>query len=501
MTDRHVTMAPRRLANLTLVTKHFGPDADFSRATTPVPNYSHPRPDSRLACVHARPERLVGRSSIGSDSSPPGMVSDEDEDYASGDDEDHQYHLSQSRLFDSFWQEGPVEPTRYPALLESPVSHHRFDKFPVAEPKLHDHDVLESPRSVRLAQDSWPLRPSTALSTTRPAPRYSLFPQAQKAPRQALPPLRVVSPSPFLPPIATTSELSLPFFSPSESPVTPEVSPSAAAPPPRGMSFSKPCPFSPLLSPTESLPAPTSLAPSPPTTRRFLPWESSSTEDDSLMTRSVPASPFWPEHSRHHSIPRLPFQTTRPASAGLPQDSLQYASFPLPPVRGRSATCLASSRAPTYLSTTNHVSAPASAAPSPLCSSFRPPLTTGMGAGSFPGEDLRSYFDLDSDDEASDNKSNKGSSSKFTLKSIVRNLQHKRSVSDVRRKAKSSEDAKEHVRRTRAATSAAESSSPLRKVSGPSPLTLADLDLPPPPADERVLKKQGSFAFLLGRLG
>lgn len=146
------------------------------------------------------------------------------------------------------------------------------------------------------------------------------------------------------------------------------------------------------------------------------------------------------------------------------------------------------------------ISAPTSAAPSPLCSSFSPPTTSGTGAGRVPGEDLRSYFDLDSDDETSD-KRNKGSSSKFTLKRIVRNLQHKRSSSDFRRKAKGSEDSKEHGKRTRAATSAADSSSPLRTVSGPEPTTLADLDLPLPPVGEKGVKKQGSFAFLLGRLG
>ncbi|KLU83442.1 hypothetical protein MAPG_02502 [Magnaporthiopsis poae ATCC 64411] len=500
MADRHVTTAPRRLASLTLVTKHFGPDAELSRATTPVPNYSHPRPDSRLGYVHTRPERLFGRSSVGSDSCPPGMVSDEDEDYASGDDDDHQYHLSQSRLFDSFWQEGPFEPTRYPALLESPVSHHRFDKSPAAEPRLYDHDVLDAPRSSRLAEDSWPLRPSTAFSTTRPAAKYSLFPQMQKAPRQPLPPVRALSPSPFLPPIAPTQELRLSLFGPSEGTGTSESSQAATPPPSRGMPISAPCPPSPLLSPIESLPVPTRPAPSPPITRRFVPWESSSSEHGPLTTRSAPASPFWPEHSRHHSIPYRPFQPTRPASAGLPQTSQQYYSFPLPPVRGRSATCMDSLRVPAYLSTVP-MSAPTSAAPSPLCSSFSPPTASGAVAGGLPGEDLRSYFDVDSDDESSD-KSNKGSSSKFTLKRIVRNLQHKRSSSDFRRKAKGSEDPKEHGKRTRAATSAGDSSSsPLRTVSGPEPPALADSDLPLPPVGEKGVKKQGSFAFLLGRLG
>lgn len=351
----------RGLANLTLVTKHFGDAPSLERThvllqrpvTPGVPNYSRPASMKTTSYVHPRNDRGgVGRSSVGSDSTPPDMVADEDGDDPASGDEDHQYHLHQSRLFDSFWQEGPFENMPYPALLESPSAPRRPEtEISAPAPKADD---APDPEGAQLnhVDSAWPLR-GKSVSNAKAPPRYSLFPRETptissrpgSSRSSARPPLAPRSSSlshhpssqaPFLPPIASTSTLYLPLFSSSRSPSPVNGNRLVPSPPP----------ISPL-------------------NRQGQIWDTSSRPYGSA-SYSLPPTPqvAVQQHFRNHSLQ-------------LPETQLPY-----PLTRGRSATCVPSYTsgisAPTQYNTVFSAgpssgisSAVTSSAPSPLGTNFR----------------------------------------------------------------------------------------------------------------------------------
>ncbi|TLD06941.1 hypothetical protein PgNI_10345 [Pyricularia grisea] len=352
----------RGLANLTLVTKHFGDAPSLERThvllqrpvTPGVPNYSRPASMRTTSYVHPRNDRGgVGRSSVGSDSTPPDMVADEDGDDPASGDEDHQYHLHQSRLFDSFWQEGPFENMPYPALLESPSAPRRSENENSTPAPKEDEGPDPEGAQLNHVDSAWPLR-GKSVSNAKAPPRYSLFPRETPsissrpgssrssarpplAPRTSSLSYHPSSQAPLLPPIASTSTLYLPLFSSSESPSP--VSGNSLVP--------SPPPISPL-------------------NRHGQIWDTKSSSPYGSASYSLPATPqvAVQQHFRNHSLQ-------------LPDTQLPY-----PLTRGRSATCVPSYTsqlsAPTQPTTVFSArsssgisSAVTSSAPSPLGTNFR----------------------------------------------------------------------------------------------------------------------------------
>lgn len=312
----------RGLANLTLVTRHFGDNSSLQPPPMPlhrttargVPNYSRSRAIRKAIYVHPRNDRGgVGRSSVGSDSTPPDMVADEEEEDPASGDEDHQYHLHQSKLFDSFWQEGPFENMPYPALLESPSAPRRIECNPDDD---DDNDDDTEPNAAAAAaaaaavqldhsENAWPLQ-GKSINTARASPRYSLFPREPPTPlgrpdsslslaRPSLAPrsasLNHCAPShaPFLPPLASTSTLCLPFI-PADSPIPFGARQNVISPPPVS-----------------------------PCTRNCRIWETMPTHSYEDASYSMPGSPLIgsQQHLRNYSLPTTPntFPCTRGRSA------------------------------------------------------------------------------------------------------------------------------------------------------------------------------------------
>ncbi|KUI56165.1 hypothetical protein VP1G_03454 [Cytospora mali] len=184
-----------KLADLKLVNKYY----------PPVSNYSYPRPEGG---PHQVP---VGRSSVGSDCSAPGMTDDQESDISAED--ANQYHVAGDELWDSFWEDsgepvcdaqleeeqgpGPEvsrDGARYPALIPSPVAqrkaaaglvpwedHHRRVGAPVP-PRVRNQEAVDQNAGV---SSCWPLvtaeRPITPMSKTAKATcSYSLFPPQPK---------------------------------------------------------------------------------------------------------------------------------------------------------------------------------------------------------------------------------------------------------------------------------------------------------------------------------
>lgn len=187
-----------KLADLKLVSKHY-----------PVSNFSYPRPDAHHQHhhhhhnQHGRPPRGVGRSSVGSDCSAPGMVDDHESDISAED--DYQYHVSGAELWDSFWQANPpdaaapVEAAKYPALIPSPAARRRRADVPIRE---EDDDELPSGTSNTVRQaPSWPLPPNPLSTAQCPkaAAAYSLFPAPLKTPSRPFHPPRTSSMSQLRP--------------------------------------------------------------------------------------------------------------------------------------------------------------------------------------------------------------------------------------------------------------------------------------------------------------
>lgn len=159
----------------------------------PVSNYSYPRPEGG-SCQ----ERPVGRSSVGSDCSAPGMTDDQESDISAED--ATQYHSAGDELWNKFWddseslsdaqleeedQHRAAEDSRsaqYPALIPSPVARRKAasllpsDERRVVSPRARNQGTVEQNGAVTC----WPLiavsRPVTPESKPAKA-SYSLFPQ------------------------------------------------------------------------------------------------------------------------------------------------------------------------------------------------------------------------------------------------------------------------------------------------------------------------------------
>lgn len=146
-----------KLAEIKLVTKH------CSHA-----NFSYPRKNDGSFASTIR--TVNDRTSLGSDSSAPGLIDDRSDSECSQDD-DSQYHAETSEIWDSFWQHGqevhalPIEAEDekpYPALI--PTHHSRE----------HSQDSYEE------RVPSWPLPDTRPPSRMRkPAASYSAFPSVR----------------------------------------------------------------------------------------------------------------------------------------------------------------------------------------------------------------------------------------------------------------------------------------------------------------------------------
>lgn len=185
---------PRKLADLKLVNKYY---------PIGVANFSYPSPqsDSMSQC-----DRLVGRSSVGSEASVPDMVDDRDSIISTDEDDKSFYHVSGADIWDKFWDDpfweaNAEEAERdadgdtqriltgkasYPASIPSPRESRTKDQ----DLKRNEGVPLGSgarpsfPRPLRLAESL------TSRSPVTPKVAYSLFP------RQTLTPPATLSPPP-----------------------------------------------------------------------------------------------------------------------------------------------------------------------------------------------------------------------------------------------------------------------------------------------------------------
>lgn len=154
-----------QLADLTLVSKYY-----------PVANYSYPRNEtmSKYASHMAAPP---DRSSLGSDTSAPGLIDDRTDSEVSADD-DYQQNNNTSDIWNSYWRPGDQRKTepevnprkQYPALIPSP--HRRQES---------DDSGRQSP--------SWPLPDGATCKprTRQAAATYSPFPKSTPLPPRAKP--------------------------------------------------------------------------------------------------------------------------------------------------------------------------------------------------------------------------------------------------------------------------------------------------------------------------
>lgn len=184
---------PAKLADLKLVNKYY----------PPVSNYSYPRPEGG-----PRQERPVGRSSVGSDCSAPGMTDDQESDISAED--ATQYHSAGDELWDKFWEDSGSlcdarleeedhraevsRNARYPALIPSPVARRKAAGLPPKEDRRLDFQARNQEAVEQNASVScWPLlaaqRPVTPESKPVKA-SYSLFPQPKPIPIVNLTPRR-----------------------------------------------------------------------------------------------------------------------------------------------------------------------------------------------------------------------------------------------------------------------------------------------------------------------
>ncbi|ROV95425.1 hypothetical protein VMCG_08488 [Cytospora schulzeri] len=184
-----------KLADLKLVNKYY----------PPVSNYSYPRPEGG-----PRQERPVGRSSVGSDCSAPGMTDDQESDISAED--ANQYHSAGDELWDKFWEDSEslcdaqmeeeeqqraaeiIRSARYPALIPSQVARRKAAGLSPWENRrvsaqARNQEAVEQNASI----SCWPLiaakRPVTPESKPAKA-SYSLFPQPKPTPVVNLTPRR-----------------------------------------------------------------------------------------------------------------------------------------------------------------------------------------------------------------------------------------------------------------------------------------------------------------------
>ncbi|TPX10736.1 uncharacterized protein E0L32_008305 [Thyridium curvatum] len=378
------------LAEIKLVSKYY-----------PVNNYSYPRADA----ARCQRKSIVGRGSLDSDCSMPGMVDDHGSDVSAED--DYQYHVSAAELWDSFWQASGTSEQRskrdaYPGFTAPPALRPQLSQ---PEPRIREETDTNSSaytgRTTPESPPSWPLPCNSAqdrsVKTITPKASYSLFPAPARVPTIPVLPPRLSSlgmPPPSSRPHTPTRRRPAVRASSHSLSAVPKMRPN---PIDLGHAASHPssAPVSPMLALTSPPigPPPSELPPPP---RR-----------PALRNRSASAAAG--SYRPQHFIPPS-FVTATSAPPTITTFSGAAAS---------STSSLASSRSPT----------PAQMIPLPPIS---PPKV--------------SVFEADSDTEEDD------SNDKSFARRIVKGLAHKRSFSDTRRTAKGDEFAKEQLRRARSGT-------------------------------------------------
>lgn len=169
-----------KLADLTLVSKYY-----------PVANYSYPR--NEVAARHAaHASTSTDRSSLGSEGSAPGLIEDRTDSELSADD-DYQYHAHTAELWDSFWKPEAekdrkdrvaIHPKKqYPALIPSPEQKQRRRR----------HTESSTATNSGRTSPGWPLPDATGQRprSRQAAATYSPFPKPIVLP----PPPKPSSPS------------------------------------------------------------------------------------------------------------------------------------------------------------------------------------------------------------------------------------------------------------------------------------------------------------------
>ncbi|KAH9436674.1 hypothetical protein MCOR02_000344 [Pyricularia oryzae] len=501
----------RGLANLTLVTKHFGDAPSLERThvllqrpvTPGVPNYSRPASMKTTSYVHPRNDRGgVGRSSVGSDSTPPDMVADEDGDDPASGDEDHQYHLHQSRLFDSFWQEGPFENMPYPALLESPSAPRRPEtEISAPAPKADD---APDPEGAQLnhVDSAWPLRGKSGQiwdTSSRPygSASYSLPPTPQVAVQQHFRNHSLQLPETQLPYPLTrgrsatcvpsyTSGISAPtqyntvFSAGPSSGISSAVTSSAPSPLGTNFRFSHQR-TSPLPS-VKLTPAEVPIDDISPTNPIITGIDTTNKSSRSNSKAKAPprktqiVSTSWIFPSVQDEFPIIPAAET--AESNTPTTSRRFEkALPPPPPHGGSLPTVAVARP------NRRPSAPPRK-PSVVSTSFM-----------FPEQQdhPRSFFEYESDDE-NDGANGGSPSRKSRLKQMVRGLHHRRSQSDITKQQHRKDEADEKLSRARAATAVSARAAALQQQ-----INDADLEVMGGSAGQSMLRRQRSevFSFLL----
>lgn len=377
------------LAEIKLVSKYY-----------PVNNYSYPRADA----ARCQRKSIMGRGSLDSDCSMPGMVDDHGSDVSAED--DYQYHVSAAELWDSFWQASGTKEQRskrdaYPAFTAPPALRPQAQQ---PEPRIReeaDTDSCAYTGRISPESPSWPLPCNAAqdrpVKTITPKASYSLFPAPAKVP--ALP---------VLPP--RQSSLGAPL--PSSRPHTPTTRRPA------------------VRASSHSLSSVPKMRPNPIDLGHVASYSSSSAPVSPMLALTSP--PIGPPPSALPPPPRRPALRNRSASAAAGTFRPQHF---IPP-----SLATATSAPPTITT----FSGAAAASTSSLVSSRSP--TPAQMRPLLPASPPKvSVFEADSDTEEDDHD-------KSFARRIVKGLAHKRSVSDTRRTAKGDEIAKEQLRRARAGT-------------------------------------------------
>ncbi|KAK3191222.1 hypothetical protein K4F52_002812 [Lecanicillium sp. MT-2017a] len=224
-----------RLAEIKLVSKYY-----------PVANYSYPRKDDTTApthVAHSQPRTHKDRTSVGSESSAPGLVEDRTDSEVSQED-DYQYHAHTTELWDSFWRPGGEW------RLEAQQQQHQLLRqqqdpkkdYPALLPESPRHKRQPSQKSEGSVSPSWPL-PDSFPVEQRPrkaAATYSAFPSRKNSVKAAPPPppqppaqRHIANGQPPLRPPRPNQTLLTPCLQqPASVPVTFATPPEAAAPRP-----------------------------------------------------------------------------------------------------------------------------------------------------------------------------------------------------------------------------------------------------------------------------
>lgn len=488
---------PGKLADLKLVNKYY--------PTAGIANYSYPSPkmDSASQC-----ERLVGRSSVGSQASVPGMVDDQDSDISVDEDDRDSYHISGAELWDSFWEDPFWEANAeeafresdglarnlikrtagYPALIPSPDGAYRKDQYFLQ----NNTKSTGNNRNAVVEEDvtiTQPLKlaepPHVPRLTVPPKTTYSLFPRPMPTPVVNLTPRR-----PVLPP-RSTSLLESPMHNKSTVSLCSLGKPAKVRRSPQADSDSAVSCSRLSWTVTHSAPVTPTLTSRPPSSvmdlsarrdssqsfhqRQRFPIKIPRTRSDTLVSRSSIASTCYsPPTAAAATTIAIATTTTNTSQAHLSATP----SVPSPAPKGRRdrysqpevpripshvplQRCMTETTLPSYLLL--HHQAPQGAPPrqcaTPSYGETPPPTPAFPGPGAMPV----SVFELDSDTEEEDGGGRgsgsggggSGSSGASFARRLARSLaSHKRtrSASAAPRSRKGMEVAKGQLRRARAGT-------------------------------------------------